>query len=90
MRDHFGSDFTTIIDEDGTVYELEILATLEYGDSSYLAVLPAGLDEDEEAEVFILKSIIEDGEPILVAIEDQQELEIVNNLMMEQLYEEEE
>ena len=52
---------------------------------------PAGLDDEEETvEVGILKSVEEDGESILCAIEDEQEMETVYALMMEQLYEEEE
>ena len=92
MSDHFGSDFMTIVDEDGQEYELEILTQLEYNGFTYLAVIPAGL-EDEEAEnpeVSILKSVEEDGEPILCAIEDEAELQSVYDLIMEQLYEEEE
>jgi len=90
MDNNYGSDFMTIVDEDGTEYELEILSTLEYNGCTYLAVIPAGSDEDEELEVSILKSVEEDGEPILCAIEDEQELETVYNLIMDQLYEEEE
>lgn len=90
MEDIYGSDFMTIVDEDGTEYELEILSTLDWNGCSYLAAIPAGLEEDEDAEVSILKSVEEDGESILVAIEDDQELETVYNLIMEQLYEKEE
>lgn len=90
MADEYGSDFMTIVDEDGTEFELEVLATIEYNGQTYLAVTPAGMDEDEEdVEVGILKSVEEDGEPILCAIEDDAELETVYALMMEQLYEEE-
>ena len=90
MADEYGSDFMTIIDEDGTEYELEVLTSLEYNGDTYLAVIPAtGEDEEPELEVSILKSV-EDGEPILCAIEDAQELEDVYALIMEQLYEEDE
>ena len=89
MEDMYGSDFMTIVDEDGTEYELEILSSLDYNGFTYLAVIPAGLEEDEEAEVSILKSVEEDGENILSAIEDDQELETVYEMIMEQLYEEE-
>lgn len=90
MADRYGSDFMTIADEDGTEYELEILTTIEYNGCSYLAVIPAGSEaEDFSLEVSILKSVEEDGEEILVAIEDAQELETVNDLIMDQLYEEE-
>lgn len=88
MADNYGSDFMTIVDEDGTEFELEILSSLEYNGQTYLAVTLAG-NEEEDMEVSILKSVEEDGEPILCAIEDDQELETVYQLIMDQLYEEE-
>ena len=90
MPEDFGSDFITIVDEDGTEYELEVLTTLEYNGCSYMAVIPATDEEEEDLEIAILKSVEEDGESILCAIEDEQELETVYNLMMDALYEEEE
>ena len=91
MADQFGSDFMTIMDEDGTEYELEVLSTLEYNGDTYLAVIPAGAEEEENLEVSILKSVEEDdGESTLCAIEDEQELEAVYELMMQELYEEDE
>ena len=91
MENNYGSDFMTIVDEDGTEYELEILSSLEYNGFTYLAVIPAsehGMEED--LEVSILKSVEEDGEPLLCAIEDEEELQAVYDLIMDQLYEEEE
>ncbi len=88
--DRYGSDFITISDEDGTEFELEVLSTLEYDGNTYLAVIPAGLEEDEELEVSILKSVEEDGEPILCAVEDEEELHAVYELIMDELYAEEE
>ncbi len=90
MEDLYGSDFMTIVDEDGTEYELEILSSLDWNGSTYLAVIPAGLEEDEDGEVSILKSEEDDGESILCAIEDEQELQTVYEMIMEQLYEDEE
>lgn len=89
MADNYGSDFITIVDEDGTEYELEVLSTLEYNGETYMAVIPAGSEDSEELEVSILKSVDEDGESILTAIEDEAELEAVYNLIMDELYEEE-
>ena len=92
MYDQYGSDFMTIVDEDGTEYELEVLDTIEYNGFSYLAVIPADTEQAElaELEVSILKSVDEDGEPILCAIEDQTELETVYDLIMDRLYAEDE
>ena len=89
MADTFGSDFMTIVDEDGTEYELEVLSSLEYNGITYLSVIPADDQEDAQAEVSILKSVEEDGEPLLCAIEDEQELETVYGLIMDQLYQDE-
>ena len=87
--DQYGSDFITISDDDGNEYELEVLSTLEYNGSSYMAVIPAGDSQDTlDLEVSILKSVEEDGEPILCTIDDEQELESVYELIMDSLYEE--
>lgn len=90
MSDQYGSDFITIVDEDGTEYELEVLSQLEYNGCTYMAVIPAADESELELEVSILKSVDEDGEPILVGIEDEEELQAVYDLIMDQLYEEEE
>ena len=88
MAENYGSDFITIVDEDGTEFELEVLSSIEYNGDTYLAVTLAGA-EDEDLQVSILKSVEEDGEPILCAVEDETEVETVYNLIMDQLYEEE-
>lgn len=90
MENNYGSDFITIVDEDGTEFELEVLSTLEYNGANYLAVIPAGSEEELELEVSILKEVEEDGESILTAIEDEAELQAVYDLIMDSLYEEEE
>ena len=90
MEDQYGSDFITIVDDDGAEYELEVLSTLEWNGQTYLAVIPAAdTAEDLEMEVSILRSTEEDGESILSVIEDEQELQAVYDLMMDQLYEDE-
>ena len=37
--DQFGSDFITIVDDDGNEYELEVLSELEYNGCTYVAVI---------------------------------------------------
>ena len=89
MSEQFGDDLITITDEDGVSYELEVLAALEYEGQNYLALVPSGTSEAEELEVSILKSVEENGEEMLVAIEDEQELEDVYNALMDLVYSEE-
>ena len=89
MADQYGSDFITIVDEEGTEYELEVLSTLEYNGNTYMAVIPADDGSDSpDLEVSIFKSVEEDGEPILCAIEDEAELQAVYDLIMDSLYSE--
>ena len=90
MEDQYGSDFITIEDEDGTEYELEVLSTLEYNGSTYLAVVRADSGEAEELEVSILKSVMDGDEPVLVAVEDDAELEAVYDLLMQTMFEDDE
>ena len=88
MADNYGSDFISIVDDDGTEYELEVLTTLEYNGNTYLAVIPADANDDGSLnlEVTILKSVEEDGESVLCTIEDEEELSAVNDLIMDELY----
>ena len=52
-------------------------------------MIPAGDEESSDLEVSILKSEEdEDGEPLLCAIEDEEELRSVYDLIMETLYSE--
>lgn len=89
--DQYGSDFITIVDDDGNEYELEVLTTLEYNGEIYMAVIPAGDTKDQfDLEISIFKSVEEDGESVLCIIEDEQELQSVYDLIMDSLYEEDE
>ena len=82
MSEAFGDDFITITDEDGKEYELEVLASVEYNGATYLGVCPADQDETDEIEVSILKVTEEDGEEILVAVTDEDELQAVYELLL--------
>ena len=89
MEQEYGANYISITDEDGVEYELEVLSTVQYKGAEYLALTAADQDEDaEDLEVSILKSVQESGEPVLLAVEDEEELEIVYDLLMEQLFDE--
>ena len=92
MSDLYGDDIITITDEDGNEYVLEVLATMEVDGTEYYALIPADTSDDEETEpeVNILKAVEENGEEILCAIEDDDELERVYNAMMDLLFSEDE
>ncbi len=90
MEQEFERNVISITDEAGEEYELEVLATVTYKGAEYLALTPADADDEaEELEVSILKSVVEDGEPMLLAVDDEEELEAVYDLLMEEMFEDE-
>ena len=84
MSEAFGNDFLTIEDEDGSVFEQELLGTFECGDQEYLAALPADMDENDPEFGIVLLRIEEDnGEEIYASIDDDDELDKVYQTYME-------
>lgn len=91
MEQDYGANYISITDEDGVEYELEVLSSVTYKGAEYLALTPADADEDaEELEVSILKSVMDGDEPVLVAVEDDAELEAVYDLLMQTMFEDDE
>ena len=91
MSEEFGSDFITVTDDDGNSFELEHLDTLELDGETYMAFLPADMDEDnEDYGIVLLKTVEEDGEEMFVTIDDPEELERVHNKFMEVWFDDEE
>lgn len=90
MSDDYGSDFITVTDEDGNDFELEHLGTLEYQDNTYMAFVPADMDEeDEDFGLILLRAIEENGEQLLADIDDEAELNAVYEQFMEELFDDE-
>lgn len=79
MSEEFGSDFITIIDDDGAEFELEVLDTMDYNNQTFVAFLPADMDEnDPDYGIIILRSVLdENGEELFESIDDEDELQNV-------------
>lgn len=92
MSEEFGSDLITIIDDDGAEFELEVLDTMEYKGQSFMAFLPADMDEDDPDYGIIILRVVpgEDGEELFESIDDQEELEDVYEHFSRLLFDEEE
>ena len=76
MDSEFGNDFITITDDEGNEFELEHLDTAEIDGCTYMAFLPADMDEDDEDfGMIVLKVINEDNEEILISVDDDDELD---------------
>ena len=79
MSGEFGSDFITIIDDDGVEFELEVLDSMDYKGQTFVAFLPANMDEeDPDYGIIILRSVIDaNGEELFESIDDDDELQDV-------------
>ncbi len=96
MSEDFGPNIVTVIDEEtGEEIELEFIDALEYNGAVYRAFFPV-VDEEESSKdeeeygLIILKAEMENGEEMLVQIEDENEINTVYDLFMEQFFEDEE
>lgn len=91
MSEEFGSDFVTIVDDDGQEFELELLDTMDYNGKSYTAFLPADMAEDDPDYGMIILSSQpdENGEEIYESIDDDDELQDVYEHFMVLLFDDE-
>ena len=90
-QDEFGSDFISVLDEDGNEIELEVIMSFEVEDQTYTAFLPADMDEnDPDYGYIILKNIEENGEEIFGSVDDDAELETAYNTFITLLFDDEE
>lgn len=69
-------EYYTLTDEDGNELKFELIGKAELKGVQYFAFVPAEDDSDGEfCEYTILKAVIEDGEEILVSIDDDEEFD---------------
>ena len=89
--DDYGSDFIIIQDDEGNEFTLEHLDTMEYMGETYMAFLPADMDEEDEDYGFIILKVVEEnGEEIFGSVDDEDELQKVYEIFMESLFEDDE
>ena len=91
MSEEFGSDFITIVDDDGQEFELEVLDTMDYNGKTYTAFLPTNMDEDDpEFGMIILRSVLdENGDELFESVDDDDELQDVYEHFMVLLFDDE-
>ena len=89
---HSDGELVTIIDDDGQEFELEFIEEMDYNGSTYVAFLPANMDEnDPDYGMIILRSTLdENGDELFESVDDDDELDDVYNKFMVLLYDDEE
>ena len=91
MSEEYGSDFVTIVDDEGQEFELEVLDSMDYNGESYMAFLPADMDEeDPDYGIIILRVVTdENGEELYESIDDDEQLQDVYEKFMVLLFDDE-
>lgn len=87
MSEEYGNDYVVLTDEEGREIELEHLDTVEYNDNIYMAFIPAEMKLEESYELIIMKVEKENGEDILVTLDDEDELDEMFQIFSERLEE---
>ena len=86
MNENNEREFFTLVDEDGAEIEFEKIGEAEMGGITYFAMIPADMDANAaECEYVILKKVIEDGEEMLVTLDDDNEFDDVADIFDEEL-----
>ena len=85
----YGPDLLTLVDDEGQEHEFEIVDSIEHNGGQYVALVANYDDPDEslqdDGELVILKSVMDDGEEFLEAIEDEAEFDEIAAIFMERL-----
>ncbi len=92
MAEEFmGDEIFTLTDEEGNESEFELIASQEIDGTTYVALVPydAAKKDDAEQEYVVLKLIAdENGEDLLVTIDDDDEFEKVAEIFEDMLFDE--
>ena len=90
MDNEFGNDFYTVVDENGLELTLEHLGTMQVEDHTYMAFLPADMDEDNpDFGIVLLEVVDENGEDVFATIDEDDVRDTVYELFMAELFAEE-
>lgn len=92
MSEDYGSDYITIIDDDGQEFVLEVLDTMDYNGETYMAFLPADMDENDPDYGMIILRVVQDenGDDLYESIDDEDQLQDVYEHFMVLLFDDEE
>ncbi|MGN0517999.1 MAG: DUF1292 domain-containing protein [Acutalibacteraceae bacterium] len=97
MDNEFAPDLITLLDDEGTEHNFEILDVIEEDDRCFLALLPTFDDAEDSVdapgEYYIFESIVEDDEEQLVEVDDDTLIDRLAEMFeerFESLYDDEE
>ena len=88
--EEYGPDLVSVIDDEGNQHQFEVLDAIETDEGRYVALVPV-LDPEEavedDGELIILEVADENGEDLLVPIEDDDVFDEIAAIFEERLSE---
>ena len=94
MSNEFVADLITLVDDEGTEHEFEILDIINNDEGCFYALLPNFESPDESLDFsgtyFIFEEIEENGEKLLTEVDDNELLDRLANIFesrFEEIYE---
>ena len=84
MSNEFAADLITLVDDEGTEHEFEILDIINNDEGCFYALLPNFESPDESLDFsgtyFIFEEIEENGEKLLTEVDDNELLDRLANI----------
>ncbi len=91
MSEEYGNNLVSVLDEEGNQHQFEILDAIETDDGRYVALLPIYTDAEaaieDDGELVILEVVNDNGDDLLVPIEDDEVFEDIAGAFQERLEE---
>ena len=91
MSEEFGNNIVSVLDDEGNEHQFEILDAIETDDGRYVALLPIYSDAEaaieDDGELVILEVVNDNGEDLLVPIEDDEVFDTIAEAFEERLAE---
>ena len=91
MSENYGNNLVSVLDEEGNEHQFELLDAIETDEGRYVALLPiyteaeAALEDD--GELVILEVVNDNGDDLLIPIEDDEVFENIADAFQERLEE---
>ena len=89
MSEQYGNDLVTVVDDEGNQHQFEILDAIETDDARYVVLVPVYDNPsdliNDDGELVILTVKEENGEDLLLPIEDDDEFEEIADIFEERL-----
>jgi len=89
MSEEYGNSLVSVLDDEGNEHQFELLDAIETDEGRYVALLPvyteAELALEDDGELVILEVVNDEGDDLLVPIEDDEVFANIAEIFEERL-----